>query len=185
MRKLIFGINITLDGCCDHMKAKGYEDVHEYFGELMTEVDTLVYGRKTYDLMVPFWPDIARNHVGPETSMSKFAKAFDKIEKIVVFSQTMGPVDNSKTLVLNGDLNDEILRLKKEDGGDMLLGGVDVPSQLITLDLIDEYCFVVQPILAGEGRRLLDGINPFEQLELNLVSSRIFSSGCVALRYIK
>ena len=66
-----------------------------------------------------------------------------------------------------------------------MIGGVSVPSQLMELDLVDEYCFVVQPIVAGEGRRLLEGISLQERLQLKLVESKIFKSGCVALRYLK
>lgn len=58
MRKLIFGINLTIDGCCDHTKMSGSVEIHEYFTSLMRDVDLLVYGRKTYELMVPFWPDV-------------------------------------------------------------------------------------------------------------------------------
>ena len=57
MRNVIFAINITLDGCCDHTKQIADEETHEYFTHLMRDVDLLVFGRKTYQLMVPFWPD--------------------------------------------------------------------------------------------------------------------------------
>ena len=60
MRKLIYGINISLDGCCDHTRFSGGDDVHDYFRLLMQDTDTVIYGRKTYDLMVPFWPEVAR-----------------------------------------------------------------------------------------------------------------------------
>ena len=66
-----------------------------------------------------------------------------------------------------------------------MAGGVDIPSQLIELGLVDEYRVVVQPIVAGEGRRLLEGIDLQEKLQLTLVESKIFKSGCVALRYLK
>jgi dihydrofolate reductase len=75
--------------------------------------------------------------------------------------------------------------LKQEQGKNILLGGVDIPSQLIKLGLIDEYRFVVQPIFAGESRRLLEGVSLQEKLPLKLVESKIFKSGCVALRYLK
>jgi dihydrofolate reductase len=67
----------------------------------------------------------------------------------------------------------------------ILIGGVAIPSQLIELGLVDEYHFVVQPLIAGEGRRLLEGISLQEKLQLKLVESKIFKSGCVALRYLK
>jgi dihydrofolate reductase len=75
--------------------------------------------------------------------------------------------------------------VKQEQGKNILTGGVAIPSQLIELGLIDEYHFVVQPIVAGEGRRLLEGISLQERLQLKLVGSKIFKSGCVAFRYVK
>jgi riboflavin biosynthesis pyrimidine reductase len=75
--------------------------------------------------------------------------------------------------------------LKQEEGKDILTGGVNVPSQLIELGLVDEYRFVVGPIVAGEGRRLLEGVSLPERLQLKLVESKIFKSGAVALRYLK
>jgi len=66
-----------------------------------------------------------------------------------------------------------------------LIGGVSVPSQLIELGLVDEYRFVVSPIIAGEGKRLLEGVSLRERLQLQLVESKMFNSGCVALRYLK
>jgi len=82
-------------------------------------------------------------------------------------------------------LHDEILKLKQEQGKNILIGGVAIPSQLIELGLVDEYRFVIQPIIAGEGRRLLEGISLPQKLQLKLVDSKIFKSGCVALRYLK
>jgi dihydrofolate reductase len=75
--------------------------------------------------------------------------------------------------------------LKQEEGKSILIGGVNIPSQLIELGLVDEYRFVVQPIVVGEGRRLLEGVSLRERLQLTLVESKIFKSGCVALRYLK
>jgi dihydrofolate reductase len=75
--------------------------------------------------------------------------------------------------------------LKREQGKNILIGGVSIPSQLMELGLVDEYRFVVSPILAGEGRRLLDGVSLRERFQLNFVESKNFKSGCVALRYVK
>ena len=75
--------------------------------------------------------------------------------------------------------------MKQEQGENILLGGVDVPSQLIELGLVDEYRFVVGPTLAGEGRRLLEGVSLQERLQLKFVESKFFKSGCVALHYLK
>jgi len=74
--------------------------------------------------------------------------------------------------------------LKQEQGKNILTGGVSIPSQLIELGLVDEYHFVVHPIMAGEGRRLLEG-SLMERSQLKLVESKILQSGIVALRYLK
>jgi dihydrofolate reductase len=183
MRNVIFAINMTLDGCCDHTKTIGYEEIHEYFTHLMRDVDLLVFGRKTYQLMVPFWPDVAKSHSMTKAS-NEFADTFDSINKIV-FSQSLDSAEGQNTRIVRTKLQDEILKLKQEQGKNILTGGVSIPSQLIELGLVDEYRFVVQPIVAGEGRRLLESISLQERLQLKLVESKIFESGCVALRYLK
>jgi len=75
--------------------------------------------------------------------------------------------------------------LKVEPGGNILTGGVSIPSQLVELGLIDEFHFVVQPIVVGEGRRLFDALSLPEKLQLTLVESKSLESGVVALRYAK
>ena len=182
MRNLIFAINVTLDGCCDHTKTIGDEEIHEYFTHLMRDVDLLVFGRKTYQLMVPYWPDVAKNRSETKASI-EFAKTFASKNKIV-FSQSLESAEDKNTKIVRTNLQDEIVRLKHEQGKNILVGGVSIPSQLIELGLVDEYHFVVQPIVAGEGRRLLEGIS-LEKLQLKLVESKIFKSGCVALHYMK
>ena len=182
MRKVIYAINITLDGCCDHTKMIADEEIHEYFTHLMRDVDLLAFGRKTYELMVPFWPDVAKNHSTSE-AMNEFADSFDSINKIV-FSQSLDSAEGN-TRIVRAKLRDEILKLKQEQGKNILVGGVTIPSQLIELGVVDEYHFVVQPIVAGEGRRLLEGISLQERFQLKLVESKTFKSGCVALRYLK
>ena len=185
MRKLIFGINVTLDGCCDHTKGIADDEVHEYFTDLMREVDTLVYGRKTYQLMVPFWPDMARDRSGPTKSLNDFAQAFDSVKSMVVFSRSLdGATNGDKTKIVRGNLKDEVLKLKQEEGKAISTGGVDIPSQLIELGLVDEYRVVVHPIVAGEGRRLLVDVKLPEMRQLKLAEAKTFRSGCVALRYL-
>jgi dihydrofolate reductase len=183
MRNVIFAINITLDGCCDHTKQFADEETHEYFTHLMRDVDLLVYGRKTYQLMVPFWPEVAKSQSMTKAS-NEFAQKFDSINKIL-FSRSLDSAEDKNTRIVRTNLNDEILKLKQEQGKNILTGGVSIPSQLIELGLVDEYRFVVGPIVAGEGRRLLEGVSLQERLQLRLVESKIFKSGCVALRYLK
>lgn len=181
MRKLIYAINVTLDGCVDHTKMNADAEVHEYFTRMMRDVDLFVFGRKTYELMVPFWPDVAKNQ-SETRAMNEFARAFDSIDR-VVFSRSLESAEG-KTRIIRTGLRDEMLKLKQEEGKNMLVGGVDVASQLIKLGLVDEYHFVVQPIIAGEGRRLCEGASLQERLQLKLAESKNFKSGCVALRYV-
>ncbi|MGB7863970.1 MAG: dihydrofolate reductase family protein [Candidatus Sulfotelmatobacter sp.] len=183
MRNVIFAINITLDGCCDHTKFNPDEEVLEHYSHLLRDVDLLVYGRKTYQLMVPYWPDVAKDPSSTKAD-KEFAQAFDS-KKHLVFSRSLDSVEGKNTRIVRTNLRDEILKLKQEPGKDILVGGVDIPSQLIQLGLVDEYRFVVQPIVAGEGRRLMEGVSLRERLRLKLVESKSLKSGCVALRYLK
>jgi dihydrofolate reductase len=183
MRKVIFAINITLDGCCDHTKVIATDETLEYFTELMRDVDLQVFGRKTYQLMVPYWPEVAKNQSATKAD-HEFAEAFDSVNKLV-FSRSLDSVEYGNTRIVQTNLHDEIVKLKQEPGKNILVGGVDIPSQLMELGLVDEYRFVVSPIIAGEGRRLLEGVSLRERLQLKLVESKIFKSGCVALRYLK
>ena len=182
MRNLIFATNITLDGCCDHSKMTGGDEILEHFSHLMRDVDLFVYGRKTYQLMVPYWPDVAKNHSATKAA-NQFADTFDSVNKLV-FSHSLDSAERN-TRIVRTNLQNEILRLKQEQGKNIVTGGVALPSQLIELGLVDEYHFVVQPIIAGEGRRLSEGISLPEKLQLKLVDSKILKSGCVALHYLK
>lgn len=183
MRKLIFAINVTLDGCCEHTKQAGSDEILQHYAQMLREVDVQVFGRKTYQLMAPYWPDVAKNPAEPKAAI-EFARAFVAVQK-VVFSRTLGSTEDKNTRIARGSLHDEILKLKQEKGKDIVAGGVDVPSQLVELGLVDEYRIVVQPIVAGEGRRLFDRVRLPERLQLKLVESKALKSGCVALRYVK
>jgi len=167
MRNVIFAINITMDGCCDHTKV-----IAKYFTRLMGDVDLQVFGRKTYQLMVPYWPEVAKNP--SETKADReFAEAFDSVNKLV-FSRSLDSVEDRNTRIVRTNLHDEIVKLKQEPGRNILVGGVDVSSQLMELGLVDEYRFVVSPVIVGEGRRLLEGVSLPERLQLKLVESNVF-----------
>lgn len=182
MRKVIYGINLTADGCCDHTKGIANEDIHIYFTDLYRDVDLIVYGRKTYELMVPFWPEVAQSQSGSAT-MNAFARAFDAIDR-VVFSTTLQQAYGN-TRIIRGHLAEEITALKQQPGKNISIGGVDLPSQLIALGLVDEFHFVIHPVIAGAGRRLMEGVFLPEQLNLDLVSSRRLENGSMALHYAK
>ena len=154
MRKLVYAINTTLDGCCDHTKFGPDEDTFEYVTHLTRAADTFLWGRTTYQLMVPYWPDVAK-----EDPSDEFAQAFDAVEKIIVFSKSLDRPEGEKTRIVRADLRDEVLKLKQEQGKDIMTGGVTIPLQLAELGLIDEYYFLVHPIVVGEGRRVFEGID--------------------------
>src|SRR5580698_9395681 len=92
MRNVIFAINITLDGCVDHTKQFVDEEKLEYFTHLTREVDVQVFGRKTYQLMVPYWPEVLKNQSETKAD-TEFARAFDSIDK-VVFSRSLDSVED-------------------------------------------------------------------------------------------
>jgi dihydrofolate reductase len=183
MRKLIYAINLSMDGCFGHTDGiVPDEGLYDYYMQLLTSADTLVYGRKTYQLMVPYWPDIAKNQSESEAE-NAFARAFDSLNK-VVFSKSLASAE-SNTKIFRGNLQDEVLKLKQQPGKHLLTGGVDIPSQLIALGLVDEFRFAVHPVMVGKGRRLFDDTPLREKVNLKLAEATPFPSGVVALRYTK
>ncbi len=182
MRNLIYAINTTLDGCCDHTKFRPDEETFAYVTQLTRDAGTFLYGRKTYQLMVPYWPDVAKD---PLEQDNEFAQAFNAVEKIIVCSQSLDNIEGEKTSIIRAGLYDEVLKLKQEPGRSILTGGVTIPSQLAALGLIDEYIFLVHPVVVGGGRRLFEGIDLQENLQLKLVESTVFKSGALVLRYLK
>src|SRR6266567_3888450 len=97
MRNVIFAINITLDGCVDHTKQVADDETHEYFTDLLREVDLLVFGRITYQLMVPFWPEVTKSQSMTKAS-NEFARTFDSIKRIVV-SRSLDSTDKNTRIV--------------------------------------------------------------------------------------
>src|SRR5690242_14720222 len=102
MRKLIYAINLTLDGCCDHTKFNPDEETHDYFAHLMRDVDLLVFGRKTYQLMVPYWPDVAKDPSSPKAD-KEFAQTFVSKKKIV-FSRSLDGAEGGNTRIVRTNL---------------------------------------------------------------------------------
>src|SRR5260370_19870730 len=110
MRKLIYAINITLDGCCDHTKVIADEELLEYYTRLLRDdAGLLVYGRQTYQLMVPYWPDVAKDPSSTKAD-KEFAQAFDSLNKIV-FSRSLASAEDGNTRIVRTNLHDEILKL--------------------------------------------------------------------------
>lgn len=137
---------------------------------------TLVFGRVTYDLMVSFWPTSMAAQQMPDV-----AQRMNALPK-VVFSRTMQEATWQNTKLVNSDITGEIKRMKHELGADMVIFGSGmIVAQLAQTGLIDEYQFVLDPVVLGKGRTLFDGLA--EKLTLKLKSSRTFSNGNVLLCY--
>lgn len=182
MRNVVFATNISIDGYCDHTLFAPSEELMVFFTGLIQQADLLVYGRATYQLMVPYWPQVARDQSGTKAE-NEFARALTHTGK-VVFSRTLAQAEGN-TRIVRGDLEAEIRKLKQMPGKNISVGGVDLPSQLVALGLVDEFYFVVHPVLAGKGRRFPEGLDLAESLNLKLTDSRTFQSGAVGLRYLR
>ena len=178
MRPLRYSINVTLDGCCDHREIPADEELHRHAAESLARADALLFGRVTYELMEAGWRRPAPAGARPDW-MEPFARTIDAAKKYVV-SSTLDRVDWNAELV-QGDLGKAVQELKEEPGEGLFVGGVTLPLALADLGLIDEYEFLVLPVVAGHGPTLFAGLR--ERLELKLVSRQEFRSGAVALRY--
>jgi dihydrofolate reductase len=182
MRSLRYSINVTLDGCCHHEAGLPPDDESmRYWTAEMEQADALLFGRVTYEMMQAAWRRPASG-IWPDWMGAgdvAFAEAIDGARKHVV-SGTLEAVDWNAELV-RGDVGDAVQRLKEEPGETLWVGGVTLPLALADRGLIDEYEFLVQPVLAGHGPTLLAGLR--ERIQLELIDRREFRSGAVAVRY--
>lgn len=182
MRPLRYSINVTLDGCCHHEAGlPPDEESMRYWTAQMERADALLFGRVTYQMMESAWRKPASG-AWPEWMgewQIPFAEAIDRAKKYVV-SDTMRDVDWNAEL-LRGHVGHAVEGLKQQAGEGMWVGGVTLPATLADLGLIDEYEFLVQPVLAGHGPTLLAGLR--ERIRLELVDRRDFRSGAVVQRY--
>ena len=181
MRPLRYSINVTLDGCCDHRVMAPDEESHRYWAASLERADALLFGRVTYEMMEAAWRQPAGGGWPDWMSdwMIPFAQTIEGARKYVV-SSTLDGVDWNAELV-KGDLGTAVQQLKQQPGDGLFVGGLTLPLALADLGLIDEYEFVVLPILAGHGPTLFAGLR--ERLELTLVDRHELRSGAVALRY--
>lgn len=183
MRKVVFAINITADGYSSHTDGIADEELHEYFTGVLRNASLILLGRTTYHLMVPYWPDVAKNQSQTEAE-NEFARVFDSLDK-VVFSTTLKHVEGNNTRIVRANVAEEVLALREQPGKDICVGSLSIASQLSARGLIDEYHFVVHPVVAGKGPRLFETVKPAESLRLDLIGSKTLQSGVVALHYRK
>jgi dihydrofolate reductase len=178
MRPLRYSINVTLDGCCDHLGIVPSEGLHRHAVENLSRADALLFGRVIYQMMEEAWRTPPAPGARPEW-MEPFARTIDAAKKYVV-SSTLERVDWNAEL-LRGDLGEAVRRLKREPGEGLFVAGVQLPLALAELGLIDEYELVVHPRIAGRGPTLFAGLS--KPLDLRLVDRLELDSGAVALRY--
>lgn len=179
MRKLIAAMNMTLDGFCDHTSMIADDEIHQHYNELLSSVDTLIYGRITYQLMEDYWPTIVKEPTG-NRSTDEFAVLMDNISKLV-FSHTLKNVSWKNSRIATQDIATEVAALKQQPGKSILVGSPSLIVSCMKLNLVDEYQLSVHPTVAGKGLLLFKDIH--EKIDLKLLQTKTFGCGAVTLYY--
>jgi dihydrofolate reductase len=182
MRKLIYSTSLSLDGYID---AEGGdpswvfpdEELHRHFNDVERGIDTLLYGRRMYELMAAYWPTADQDPSAPSPIL-EYAQLWKPVSK-VVFSSTLKDIGWNSRLV-RGDPAAEVARLKAQPGGSMGVGGLVLASALASAGLIDEYRLYYVPILLGSGKAAFSQIQ--NRVRLKTLETHVFSSGTVLLR---
>jgi dihydrofolate reductase len=178
MRKLIAGINMTLDGVCDHTAVNPDQEIHQHYADLLSNSGVVLYGRITFQLM-EYWKTILENPTGNKAT-DEFAVAMDKIPKIV-FSRTLNNVDWSTATIATRDIKEEVDTLKQQAGKDILVGSPSLIIETLQLGLVNELQLCVHPVVAGTGSLLFKNLT--DRVSLKLLKTKTFSSGAVILYY--
>jgi dihydrofolate reductase len=182
MRKVILFMMVSLDGFFEGPNhALDWHNVDAEFNEFaihqLNEVDVLLFGRKTYEMMASYWPTPAATKNDPIV-----AERMNNLPKLV-FSRTLQKVEWNNSRLIKENVAEEISKLKQQPGKDMaIFGSSDLSVTLAKLGLIDEYRIMVNPVVLGNGTRLFAGMN--HRLNLKLVKTKSFSSGNVLLYYV-
>lgn len=189
MRKLVVFLHSSLDGFVEG--PQGAMDIgwitynHELEGfanEVLQTADTIVWGRKTYEMMYDYWPTVPSNENASEHELNH-AKWIENVEK-VIFSKALNSVDWHNSRLVKKNVKDEIIHMKQQEGKDIVvLGSPRFAHYLMQLDVVDEYKITVSPILIGKGLPLFQNIH--EQVDLKLIDSQTFESGALGLIYQK
>jgi dihydrofolate reductase len=185
MRKLIVFENVSLDGYFTdasndmswaHRKSADDPEWKAFTGENASGESQLLFGRKTYEMMVKYWPTPEAKKNDP-----KVAGGMNTLPKIV-FSRTLTSVSWANTKVVKSDPAAEVRKLKNETGPVLvILGSGSIVAQLAAAGLVDEYQMVVTPVALGKGRTLFEGLP--KNMDLKLTHSRVFKNGNVLLNY--
>lgn len=183
MRKLIVFNHVSLDGYfvdangrMDWAKmAERDQEWTEFVTENAKGDGALVFGRKTYELMIQYWPTPMAAQHDPAV-----AERMNAMKKFVV-SRTLAKATWNNTTLLKGEAAEEIRKLKSEAGeGLCILGSGTLVARLAEEKLIDEFQVVVNPVVLGKGRTMFEG---GKQIGLKLMKTRAFKNGCVYLCY--
>jgi dihydrofolate reductase len=189
MRKLIVSMNMTLDGFisgpdCEldwHFQSWTTE-MAETLCKQLGRADTIVLGRVTYVAMAKYWPSKLQDPFFSREDIA-FADMINRYRKIV-FSKTLSTTVWHNSRLVNGDLKEEIIKLKTQDGKDMIIyGSGKLVSALIKMHLIDEFLVWVHPVVIGEGKALFKKTHG--KMYLQLLNTTTFSSGVTVLHYKK
>ena len=185
MRKLKLQVQMTIDGFVagrggelDWMTFEMDDKAKKYVNDLTDSSDTILLGRKMTDGFVNYWTSVLDD---PESDQYSFAQKMVNTPKIV-FSKTVMESRWANTTVTNGDLVEEIEKLKRQDGQDIIVyGGANFVSNLIEKNLIDEFHIVINPAAIGRGLTIFGNLK--NTLKLKFVQSTAFSNGKVANHY--
>jgi dihydrofolate reductase len=183
MRKLIYGMNLTLDG---YIAAPGddlgwstpSDELFQWWLDEERAIGLLLYGRKLWEGMSSHWPT-ADQLPGATPAQIEFARNWRDTPK-VVFSSTVDKVDWN-TRVFRGDAVAEIARLRAEDGEPMRVAGATLGGAAMRAGLVDEYTIVTHPVLVGAGTPFFAALDSW--VYLDLVETRTFAGGVVLTRY--
>lgn len=179
MRKLVFAINITIDGFADHTEGIADDELHDFFTNFLDTIDITLMGRKTYQLMESYWPK-AQEDPNATKSTIDFADKFNAMKKIV-FSSTLIEVKWKNSRLASESLLKVVSDLKNQNGKNISAGSLSIANQLFNANLIDEFWFLIHPVVLGKGKKLFDGLDIKNQLRL--IDIKKFDSGVVALQY--
>ena len=185
MRRVILSNLVSLDGFMsgpngeiDWFTGIADNEFESYAVDLIGSIDTMLFGRVTYELMASYWPSAK-----PETDDPRIIDAMNDTRK-VVFSKTLDKVTWKNSRLVRGDAAEETAKLKQQPGGDMVIyGSGEIVSALAKRGLIDDYRIFVAPIVLGRGKPLFNGLE--SSFRLKLLETRPFRSGLVALRYVR